>query len=255
MKRLSKMKIFTTLLLVLVLFMPVLLLGGCDKNDDRQPWEISDSVKQNFANKINSANYVIDSNDGTEKFLRTNVCSKDLVWFDYYDNDSVYNDFAVMTVNDRETFQAFFNENGLRNLTFLQDEKALNLAAERTLLSFASGENVSMADMDELFQTYPEEPLKFSSREEPVLNLMRTVCGLGGFGAANVQEVFFEFDKEDPTEVVMSANANDVVYSATITFGNAESDERIDAWKQSNCQRSLRGRRSSRKFLPRHSEY
>ena len=235
----KKMKdVFAKALLIFAIaLLPVGLLCACGKNktpaDNRQPWEITDAAKENLARNINASNYVVVSTDGTSNFLKTSVCSEDLVLFDYYD-DETYGDFAVMTVNERETFQAFLSQDGFKanTLTFLKDESALNLAkAEYKVLNALNpaGE-ISKADLDRMFQTYVKEPLKMTSRDETVIEIISNFSNIKGFAKANIQEVSLIFSKEDASKVVMKTTIDETTYSSTITFGNATSEARVDNW-------------------------
>ena len=197
----------------------------------RQPWEITDSAKGYLADKINAADYVVDAKAGSEDFLKTVVCSEDLVLFDYYE-DALYSDFAIVTVNGNETFQTFFSENGLRNTQFWKNGKAVDLVkgTSKILNSLNPYGQVTKEDFDELFYNYPEDPLKLSSREEAVIEIMCQLCNVTGFARTNVREVILTLDAENPSEAVMTADVNGTEVKATITFGNAVSDPRVDGW-------------------------
>jgi hypothetical protein len=148
--------------------LPVSMLAAClfltscqkDPTEGMTNPEISEKAMDSFLNKISEGNYTISS----KGFLTTSVYSKDLVWFDYAED--IYDDFTVMSV-DNESFQATLKEDGLEEVAYVSEGKAIDAASSR-LLNYWLEDEVSEGNIYNLFYNDPDNPLVFVSKEEPV---------------------------------------------------------------------------------------
>ena len=199
--------------------------------DPAEMAEISERAMENFIAKISGGNYVLSS-DG---FMKTVAFSKDMVLFDYED-DETYSDFAVMSVNN-EVFQGFLENDGVRDVSFLEEGSALETAKAK-LPSYWLADEVSEGNIYNLFYNDPEDPLKFVSYDAAVQNQLRTFAGYGDVALKYMHEVYLTLDQEDPATAHLQAEVDDDEVAryyfddidVTITFGNAQSDPRVDAW-------------------------
>ena len=196
--------------------------------------EISEHAMDNFLAKLEAGNYVMD----VAGFMKTTVCSEDLVLFDYED-DSMYRDFAVMSVNS-EVFQGFFTSDGVRDVSFITEGKALDTAAMKLPTALLS-DSVSQGNIYNVFYNDMEEPLKFVSHDANVQNLVRTFANYGDVALRYMHEVYLIMDAEDPTEVHIQVQVDDDEVAryyfddidVVITFGTADSDARAVSWMNS----------------------
>ena len=220
------MKKFLSILLLIALLCTVTACARVDNTPqpvENDAADISERAMENLEKKLNECNYIIDAKD----YLKTVVYSKDLVYFDYV--DEIYNDFAVMSLNN-ETFQAFFTDDGLRDVTFMKDGNAIDAAISR-LLNYWFSEEISEGNIYNLFYNSTEEPLTFMSNNEIVKNSLLNYAGYGTMAFSKMHEVYMVLDAEDPAVVHLQAafdTFDDI--DITVTFGNAESDARVDAW-------------------------
>ena len=210
-----------------------------EPTDTRPAYEISEAAMENFLSKIEAGNYTIDCEDR----VKVSVCSEDLVYYTRpirYD-DIDYDGFAVMTVNGNETFEGYLGEEGVTRITFLQEGKAIDVAADGSAIpdfdSKLIGYWLDAADGNiwELFYNDPEDPLLFVSQADEVKALVRLYGDIGDMIMPRMQEVRLELDREDPTcahlrtsflEGYPSIEDVDIL----ITFGDAEADPRAEAW-------------------------
>ncbi len=257
-----------TAVAVLLMTAIILMMGGCSKSEDsskapessasessapestapessvpesseesssemtaQEKAELSERAMQNFLNKIQSGNYVMNS----EGFLKTTVYSDDLVWFDYEDDGS-YSDFAVMSVNN-EVFQGFLEENGVRDVSFLKEGTALETAKPK-LPAYWLTDDVSEGNIYNLFYNDTEDPLKFVSYDTNVQNQVRSFVGYGQIALNYMHEVYLVLDAEDPTQARLQCVVDDDEVAryyfddidVVITFGDAQSESRAQAW-------------------------
>ena len=204
-----------------------LFLSACKGKEPATP--DSEKAMDNFLAKIAEGNYTIDA-----PFLKATAYSKDLVYFDY--EDELYTDYAVMSVND-EVFQASLTEGGLENLKFVQEGQALD-AAGKKLVNYWMDDDVSQGNIYNLFYNIQEEPLKFVSYEDVVKQSLLPYMGYNEMALGKTEEVYVEFDAEDPTTAHITAVIEDdevarIYYDdidITLTFGNAEVNAAADAW-------------------------
>ena len=204
-----------------------LFLSACKGKEPATP--DSEKAMDNFLAKIAEGNYTIDA-----PFLKATAYSKDLVYFDY--EDELYTDYAVMSVND-EVFQASLTEGGLEDLKFVQEGQALD-AASKKLVNYWMDDDVSQGNIYNLFYNIQEEPLKFVSYEDVVKQSLLPYMGYNEMALGKTEEVYVEFDAEDPTTAHITAVIEDdevarIYYDdidITITFGNAEVNAAADAW-------------------------
>lgn len=207
--------------------------------DTRSPAEISEAAMENFLAKIEAGNYTIECEEG----IKAAVCSEDLVYYtrDIRYDDVDYDGFAVMTVNGNETFLGLLGEDGVSSLSFVQEGKAMDLAADGTSLQrFASRLPsrwiaVSGGNIWELFYNDPKNPLVFRSKEDEVKILVQLFANIGEMNMSRMQDVFLELDQEDPTCAHLRTsfsegypNLADV--DILITFGGVQADARAEAW-------------------------
>jgi len=204
---------------------------GSDQTDPPENnAEISEKAMQNFLDKLQEGNYVMNA-DG---FLRTTVCSKDLVCF-YYD-DEAYSDYAVMSV-DNEVFQGIFEDNGVRDVLFVKEGSAME-AAEKQLPNCWMSDEFSGGNIYNLFYNDTDDPLKFVSYDANVQNQLRAIAGYGEIAMNYMHEVYLILDKEDPEVVHLQAEVDDDEVAryyfddidVTVTFGDAQTDARADSW-------------------------
>ena len=201
--------------------------------DPSQNPEISERAMENFLAKLEAGNYVMNA----EGFLKTTVFSEDLVYFDYED-DSAYSDFAVMSV-DNEVFQGFFTEDGLRDVSFITEGRALDTSAAKLPTALLS-DSVSQGNIYNVFYNDIENPLKFVSYDPNVQNLVRSFANYGEVAMKYMHEVYLVMDAEDPTVVRLQAQVDDDEVAryyfddidVAITFGDAQSDARALAWME-----------------------
>ena len=204
-----------------------LFLTACKGKEPTVP--DSEKAMDNFLAKIAEGNYTIDA-----PFLKATAYSKDLVYFDY--EDELYTDYAVMSVND-EVFQASLTEGGLENLKFVQEGQALD-AAGKKLVNYWMDDDVSQGNIYNLFYNIQEEPLKFVSYEDVVKQSLLPYMGYNEMALGKTEEVYVEFDAEDPTTAHITAVIEDdevarIYYDdidITLTFGNAEVNAAADEW-------------------------
>ena len=207
--------------------------SSASSEDGRSAAEISEAAMDNFLAKVEEGNYVIES----AGFLKTTVASEDQVTFEYAED--MYNDFAVMSVNN-EVFQAFFDEEGMKDAAFIGEGTAMDMASSR-LLSYWLDPAVSDGNIYNLFYNTQENPLSFVSYE-PIVK--KTVGALAGYGDSTLKlmhEVYLTLDAEDPTSAHITAEMDDDVVARIfpddidiiVTFGNAETNALADAWMTS----------------------
>ena len=197
-----------------------------------EPQEVlSEKAMENFLQKL-GGNYMIES----AGFLKTSAYSKDLVVFDYADDDA-YNDFAVMGVND-EVFRAFLDADGVKDVSYIGEGDAVTAASSRLLnywLDAAEG------NIYNLFYNDTEEPLQFVSYEDAVKKSVASFCGYGDNAIQKMHEVYLTLDAEDPSSAQIMAVVDDDpvarIYfddvDVKVTFGEAEPDARAEAWMHS----------------------
>ncbi|MBQ1316923.1 MAG: hypothetical protein IIY46_05505, partial [Lachnospiraceae bacterium] len=196
------------------------------------PAEVSsEKAMDNFLQKL-GGNYVIES----AGFLKTSAYSKDLVIFDYADDDA-YLDFAVMGV-DNEVFQAFLDADGVKDVSYIGEGDAVTAASSRLLnywLDAAEG------NIYNLFYNDTEKPLQFVSYEDVVKKSAASFCGYGDNAIQKMHEVYLILDAEDPSSAQITAVVDDDpvarIYfddvDVKVTFGEAEPDARAEAWMHS----------------------
>ena len=197
------------------------------------PAEISERAMQNFLDKIAAGDYVMTC----EGFMKAVVCSEDLVIFDY-EEAAPYSDFAVMSL-DNEVFQCFLTEDGVRDVSFLREGRAIEAASLR-LPNYWMEDEVSQGNIYNLFYNDTEDPLKFVSFDTAVKDQLRTLVGYGNVAINYMHEVYLTLDREDPTLARIQAVVDDDVVARyyfddidiTVAFGGAQSDPRVDAWLQ-----------------------
>ncbi len=195
---------------------------------EEHPADISERAMDNLAGKLKAGNYVSDA----EGFLKLSVVSPELVIFSY--EEDAYDDIALITL-DHETFEGVLTDDGLIDPVYISDEDAMTVAAN-TIPSNWVG--ISGGNMFELFYNNVEKPLEFVSNDD---NVKMTLIRMAGYGASALNlmhEVYMTLDAEDPSSVRFTAEVDDNVVARifyddldlTLTFGNAESDPRADAW-------------------------
>ncbi len=190
----------------------------------------SEKAMENFLAKVDACNYTVDAKD----HLKISVFSKDQVNFEYADD--MYNDFTVMSV-DNETFQAFLTEDGLEDVSFIDEGHAVDAAKSR-LLNYWMDESVSEGNIWNLFYNDQDEPLKFVSYEDVVKQTVMSFMGYGDNVLRLMHEVYMILDAEDPALVHLQAEVDDDVVArifpddidVTVTFGDAESNSLAEKW-------------------------
>lgn len=221
-----KKKLSFILAALLLLAMTSVLFGGCGNSSGSADPEIA---MQNFLDKVESGNYVISS----KGYLKTTVYSEDLVYFDFED-DSVYTDFAVMSV-DNEVFQGALTDGGVEEVAFVGEGKAIEAAKGKLPSCWLE---LSDGNIFNLFYNDIEKPLQFVSYEDSIKNQVRSFAGYGEVAVKYMHEVYLTLDKEDPSKAHITAVMDDDEVARyyfddidiTITFGKAETDKRAEAW-------------------------
>lgn len=250
-------KIIPLIIVAALLAALLMLLGGCGSSDVQPPVpdeqqdsqeeptpeepdkelspaekaEMSERAMQNFLDKVSTGNYVMESGG----YLKTTAYSEDLVVFDYAD-DSAYTDFAVMSVKD-EVFQGFFDKDGVEEVVFLTEGKAID-AARAKLPSNWLAEEISDGNIYNVFYNDTEDPLRFVSYDAGIQNQVRTFAGYGDVAMKYMHEVYLILDGEDPTVARIQAEVDDDEVAryyfddidVTITFGGAQEDARAGSW-------------------------
>lgn len=221
------------------------------EEDTRTPAEIAEDAMDRFLEKVAAGNYVMDFQD----HVKVSVVSDGLVCYEFGENyglgfgDGVaYYKMAVMTVNENETFCAYYGENGEELLAFSGEGKAVPLvdagagsaAVKTRLLSYLTDPAVSDGNIWNLFTNVdPEDPLKFVGTDfnNVVRETMQIIGGLGQNAADRMEEVYLEFEEEDPVTAHLKTTFRagltpipdiDIV----IRFGNAEPLQEAVAWME-----------------------
>lgn len=188
----------------------------------------SETAMENFVRKLSEGNYVIDA-DG---FMKTTVCSPDLVYYSYY--DEAYDDYALITL-DQETFFGILGDDTVSEVVFASADDAVRTASYTLPNCWMT---ISDGNMFNLFYNNVEKPLEFVSYEDSVKTTLMTLAGYGGSALNLMHEVYMTLDAEDPTTVRFTAVVDDnpvarIFYDdldLTLQFGAAESDPRVDRW-------------------------
>ena len=257
----TKIKWLPLLLALLMLF--TMLCAGCGKNSDQTPADetpadtvpdetepepepdpepepepepediaaISERAMNNFLAKITASGYVMDA----KGYLKTSAYSDDVVLFDFEDND-MYNDFAVMSLND-EVFQGVLDGDAVTNVRFLTEGTAFEAATPK-LPSYFLNDDISEGNIYNLFYNDTEDPMKFVSYDDTLKNLVRGFVGYSQMALNYMHEVYLILDQEDPTVAHIQVEVDDDEVARyyfddidlTIEFGGAQSDARVDAW-------------------------
>ena len=206
--------------------------------DARSNAEISEAAMENFLKKAEAGNYTIAGEE-----VKGSVCSEDLViYFRPIRYDDVdYDGFAVMTVNGNETFLGWLGEDGITNLSFVAQGKAQDLAADGSEIQNFNTKlpeywlEVTDGNIWELFYNDVDNPLLFVSNADEVKALVQLYGNIGDMAMTRMQEVYLELDAEDPSSAHLRTsfsegypNLADV--DILITFGEADSDPRAEAW-------------------------
>lgn len=242
--RSKNISVSIALILIMLCFA---VLGGCSKAEPSAPdsggqeqesgttpdetAEISERAMQNFLDKIQTGSYVMNA----PGFLKTSVCSGDLVVFDY-EEDDLYSDFAVMSVNG-EVFQGTLADGGIENAAYVNEGSAVEISKNR-LPSCWLDEEISGGNIYNVFYNDTENPLVFVSYDDGVKNQVRSLVGYGQVAANYMHEIYLTLDAEDPAEAHLQAEVDDDEVARyyfddidiTITFGGAQPDARAEAW-------------------------
>ncbi|MBR3059760.1 MAG: copper amine oxidase N-terminal domain-containing protein [Oscillospiraceae bacterium] len=207
--------------------------------DTRSPAEISEAAMENFLAKVEAGDYTIECEAG----VKATVCSDDLVYYtrDIRHDDVDYDGFAIMTVNGNETFEGYLNEDGLTRITFLQEGKAIDAAADGAAIQDLDSKlinwwiDLSDGNIWDLFYNDVQNPLRLVSNADEVKALVRLYGDIGAMAMPRMQEVYLELDGEDPTSAHIRTsfsegypNIGDV--DILVTFGGTEADPRAEAW-------------------------
>ncbi len=208
--------------------------------DTRSPAEVSEAAMENFLRRIQAGNYTVECESGE---VKASVCSENLVYYSrvIWDEGLEYDGFAIMTVNGNETFEGYLGEDGLTRITFLQEGKAIDAAADGASIQDQNSKlpnwwiNVSDGNIWELFYNDIENPLRFVSSADEVKALVKLYGNIGNIAMPRMQEVWLELDAEMPTCAHLRTsfsegypNISDV--DILISFGNAVADPRAVAW-------------------------
>ena len=222
------------------------------ESSSEQPWEISERAMDNFLNKVRSESYIIDyveygTLDGSlvpSGGVKISVASDDLVYyefplkFDYYGDR--YDGFAMMTVNERETFFGLLDENDISEITFVDEISALEVVSNglvsqynTRLLDYFSTAFVNT--IWELFTNDLENPLRFVSDNPIIKETVQIIASVGEINMQKMQDVVLEFDAEDPTEVHLKTSFEQGLtpipdIDIKVTFEEVNVDSRIKGW-------------------------
>ena len=188
-----------------------------------------DKAMENFVNKLTAGNYVIDAPD----YLKTTVLP-DQVYFIKQDEPESALNHAFLSLNG-ETFEGTLEEDAVSGVRFVSTGNAIEAAEgllPNTWITMADG------NMWDLFYNNVDNPLEFTSKDEEVKRTLLTLGGYGEFALPQMEEVHALLDAEDPTTVRFTAVINDNLVTRmffddldlTLTFGNAETDSRINRW-------------------------
>lgn len=220
------MKSIKYLLIPVIVF--CLILGGCKGKTPEENAASSEATMDNFLRKIEEGDYTMN----VEGYLKTTAYSRDLVYFDYTEEN--FNDFTVMSV-ENESFQGFLKGEGLEDIRFLGEGQAIDVAREKLVSAW-----VDLADGNiyNFFYNDVEDPLKFVSYDDTLKDNVRQLVGNPETSLRLMHEVYLIMDQEDPTVVHIQAEMDDDVVARTnyddidivITFGDAEDNEVSEAW-------------------------
>ena len=222
---------------------------GDPNGNQRTNAEIAESAMNNFMNNLKTKNYVIDFKD----HITINVYSDDLVDFKFGDDyglgfgdEIAYDEMAVVTINNNETFNVFFGEDNHQLCFYVNEGKA------KELVTFNAGSDViatrlfdywiDSATTEEniwnLFTNYDEKnPLTFIATDyyDIVKETMQIIGGLGEYVMGRMQDIYLEFEDESANiahfKTSFSAGLTPVPdIDIVITFGNAVASEKAVAW-------------------------
>lgn len=210
--------------------------GSSSESSEPSPAEIaelSEKAMDSFLEKISKGHYVMKAGE----YLTTNVTSKDLVFFDYTDNER-YFDYAVMSVND-EVFQGYIEGDTITEVTFIKEGKAIEAASGKLPASWLS-EEVSGGNIYNIFYNDPEVPYKFVSYDPGVQTQVLSLSGYGETALPYIHEVYLTLDGEEPTQARLQAQMDDDEVARyyfddidiVVTFEESVPDERVAAWME-----------------------
>ena len=193
-------------------------------------WRKADSeiAMNNFFDRITEPDYEINNPD----YLKIVANSEDLVYFDYLE-DELYSDFAVMTVNNEDTFQGFYTNNGMRNITYLKEGKAFDVAGVRLLSTWI---DIVGGNIWDCFYNDPDNPLRFTSNDINIkLQVLKYTPYGADFAIGKMKDVVLLLDNEDPTSAIISFDFDDNMSyfeytEINVSFGNTEPEARALAW-------------------------
>ncbi len=216
-----------------------LCLTGCDKKDpepvepvdpveELTPAEISEKAMENFQKKLEEGHYTLEFKD----HVKINVVSKDFVWFDY--KDGAHNPFAAMSVNN-EAFQGFLVNDELRNIAYLGEGQALDMASSRLPNYWFE---ITGGNIFDVFYNQTDKPLEFISKDETVKNSLLASMGYGDMALMRMEDVYLEMDAMDPKVVTIKSVIQDDEVAryffddvdAVLTFDEAEGNTLVENW-------------------------
>ena len=208
--------------------------GSGGGGGESTPWhETSAAAMQNFMDKIGDANYVITAKIDGKETLKTSVASEDVVTFKYNrDNTEMsgHADYAVMDLSG-EIFQATLTNTGIDNLTYLDQGTAVDAARLQLPVIWMDDNNI----WDYFTNDSEENPLHFVSSSDTIKQSIAYFAVIGSSAATTIDDVEMVFDKKKVTTATLTATYRPAIVDKiniviSITFGNAQSDERVDAW-------------------------
>lgn len=225
-----KKKIISMMLILCML----LICCACGKTTPPEPDtdESSSIVPETpldaFMLKLAGGNYVLTC---TRK-ITTVVYKTDQVRYEF-DPETGLETYAYVTLNG-ETFAGFLSDSGFEyGVDFIAPTNAIEAVGESLpnyLIELAGGNPYN------LFYGSEDKPLEYVSYDRNAIITMLRAAGYNDISFDYFNELQMTFDAEDPTTVHFYSpmeGGGMITYpdlDITLTFGNAESDPRVDAW-------------------------
>ena len=192
--------------------------------------QASEDAMNNFFDKLYEYNYSIEAQD----FLKINIYSNDLVYFDY----EKYYDEAYFTINTDETFRGVIRDKGSYSIDFYGEGDATDI-----LYKYLPNYWIEYSDYNiwNIITNSVDNPLEYTFSSDSFIKetIGSTYLGLGPTAIAGIKEMVLTLDNVNPTQAVLSLKYIDngqlspVEESKTITInlGIGEKEELpIDEW-------------------------
>ena len=221
----------TKFLFVSLSTMLVFSLTGCkksEKDNEKPKGEPSEVAMSNFVEKIGTGGYSI-----TSDCITTSVYSKNLITF-YY-TDAPRNNFALMTLDNGETYRASLDESGLSGNTFVDKADAMTLAT-KLLPNYWLDDEISNGDIWKVFTKDASSQFRYTTDSDFVKESIGYFAGLSDSDVALLKNISLEFDQEELTlahliSYITPLQGESTKVDITLSFGNnVPFDQRCLDW-------------------------